>query len=93
MQRRVNGSVNFYRNNDAYRERFGILSHEFWIGNVPLYFLLQQTNYMLRIDLVLWGDIHAYAEYDLFKIGDEVENFRISSSEISLGRVDVGISS
>ncbi|PIK35502.1 putative veficolin-1-like isoform X2, partial [Apostichopus japonicus] len=42
FQRRVNGSVDSYRNWTSYKEGFGELSHEFWLGNDKIYYLTNQ---------------------------------------------------
>ncbi|PIK36397.1 hypothetical protein BSL78_26770 [Apostichopus japonicus] len=78
FQRRVNGSVDFYRNWLSYKEGFGELDHEFWLGNDKLYYLTNQGNYTLRIDLVDRAGNPYYAEYDLFRINDENDNYRLS---------------
>ncbi|XP_071837923.1 uncharacterized protein [Apostichopus japonicus] len=78
FQRRVNGSVDFYRNWLSYKEGFGELDHEFWLGNDKLYYLTNQGNYQLRIDLVDREGNQYYAEYDLFRINDENDNYRLS---------------
>ncbi|PIK61774.1 putative fibrinogen-like protein A, partial [Apostichopus japonicus] len=52
FQRRVNGSVDFNRNWTSYKEGFGQLNHEFWLGNEKLHYLTQPGKYRLRIGLV-----------------------------------------
>ncbi|XP_071847981.1 fibrinogen-like protein A [Apostichopus japonicus] len=78
FQRRVNGSVDFYRNWTSYKEGFGKLDHEFWLGNDKLFYLTNQSEYQLRIDLVDSEGAPYYAEYDLFRINDENDNYRLS---------------
>ncbi|XP_071836733.1 fibrinogen-like protein A [Apostichopus japonicus] len=78
FQRRVNGSVDFYRNWTSYKEGFGELDHEFWLGNDKLYYLTNQGSYTLRIDLVDSEGTPFYAKYDLFRINDENDKYRLS---------------
>ncbi|XP_071837025.1 fibrinogen-like protein A isoform X2 [Apostichopus japonicus] len=78
FQRRVDGSVDFYRNWKSYKEGFGELQHEFWLGNDKLYYLTNQGKYQLRIDLVNREGTPYYAKYDLFRINDENDNYRLS---------------
>ncbi|XP_071820705.1 fibrinogen-like protein A isoform X1 [Apostichopus japonicus] len=78
FQRRVNGSVDFYRNWTSYKEGFGELSHEFWLGNDKIYYLTNQGNCQLRIDLVSKYGAPYYANYDLFRINDESDKYRLS---------------
>ena len=45
IQRRINGTVNFYRGWNAYRDGFGDLQSEFWLGNERIHQLTQQDQY------------------------------------------------
>ena len=74
----MNGSVDFYRNWANYKQGFGELDHEFWLGNDKLYYLTNQGNYTLRVDLVNINGISYYAEYDSFRINDESDNYQLS---------------
>ncbi|XP_071837606.1 fibrinogen-like protein A isoform X1 [Apostichopus japonicus] len=78
FQRRVDGSVDFYRNWQSYKEGFGELDHEFWLGNDKLYFLTNQGDYQLRIDMVNKHGAPYYKKFDLFRINDESDNYRLS---------------
>ncbi|PIK37289.1 hypothetical protein BSL78_25889, partial [Apostichopus japonicus] len=78
FQRRVNGSVEFYRNWTSYKEGFGELDHEFWLGNDKLYYLTNQGDYQLRIDMVIRDGAPYYAKFDLFRINDESDNYKLS---------------
>ncbi|XP_022095921.1 ficolin-2-like [Acanthaster planci] len=51
FQRRFDGSVNFNRNWTEYRDGFGDLKGEFWLGNQKLCKLTSKSRWKLRIDL------------------------------------------
>ncbi|PIK55699.1 putative fibrinogen-like protein A-like [Apostichopus japonicus] len=77
FQRRIDGSIYFYRNWNDYTKGFGFLHREFWLGNEKLSFLTNQNDYSLRIDVT---DIHGnsyFAKYELFRISDENGKYRL----------------
>ncbi|XP_071837520.1 fibrinogen-like protein A isoform X3 [Apostichopus japonicus] len=78
FQRRVNGSVGFYRNWNSYKEGFGDPRHEFWLGNDKLSHLTNQGDYEIRIDVVSKDGFPYYAKYDLFRVKDECDNYKLS---------------
>ncbi|PIK46992.1 putative ryncolin-3-like [Apostichopus japonicus] len=78
FQRRVNGSVDFNRTWISYKEGFGDVSHEFWLGNDKLYHLTNQGNYQLRVDFVSRSGNPFYAQFDSFRINNESDNYRLS---------------
>ncbi|PIK33303.1 fibrinogen-like protein A, partial [Apostichopus japonicus] len=85
FQRRVDGSVDFYRNWQSYKVGFGELDHEFWLGNDKLYYLTNQGDYQLRIDMVNRDGAPYYAKFDLFRINDEMKyNVQLSKWEITV---------
>lgn len=45
VQRRTNGTVDFYRGWDDYRNGFGDLRGEFWLGNEKIHQLTNQGQY------------------------------------------------
>ncbi|KFZ57158.1 Fibrinogen C domain-containing protein 1-A, partial [Antrostomus carolinensis] len=51
FQRREDGSVNFFRGWEAYRDGFGKLTGEHWLGLKRIHVLTVQGSYELRIDL------------------------------------------
>ena len=75
IQRRTDGTINFYRNWQEYKHGFGKYQNEFYFGNENLYFLTLQSLYpkgsQLRIDMTDWEGNKIYAKYNLFQIGDE----------------------
>lgn len=73
----MDGSVDFYADWYTYKYGFGFLSNEFWIGNEKLYFLTNQADYQLRIDLVNSLGSPYYANFDLFRISGEDDLYRL----------------
>ncbi|XP_069602470.1 tenascin-X isoform X1 [Ranitomeya imitator] len=76
FQRRMDGSTNFYREWDDYKNGFGNLTSEFWLGNIALHQISSSGSYELRVDLRA-GEEVAFAVYDDFRVEDENENFRL----------------
>ncbi|XP_071837498.1 fibrinogen-like protein A [Apostichopus japonicus] len=89
FQRRVDGSVDFYHNWTSYKEGFGELDHEFWLGNDKLYNLTNQGDYQLRIDMVNKHGAAYYAKFDLFRINDESDNYKLSKLGTFSGTADI----
>ena len=78
FQRRVDGSTNFTRNWNDYKDGFGNVNSEFWLGNDKIYQLSNSKNYSMRVDLWDWGNGTAFAQYQTFRIDNENENFRLT---------------
>ncbi|XP_038052371.1 ficolin-1-like [Patiria miniata] len=69
IQRRQDGSVDFYRGWVDYRVGFGDLAGEFWLGNDNLRTLSDSSgSWDLRIDLEDWDGNTTWAEYGNFRI-------------------------
>ncbi|XP_022094717.1 fibrinogen-like protein 1 [Acanthaster planci] len=76
VQRRQDGTVNFDRVFEDYRQGFGDRAGEFWLGNTALRGLTEDTdNVQLRIDMWDWEDNYRYATYN---------GFRVSGSDFTL---------
>ena len=82
FQRRMDGSVNFYRNWTDYEQGFGNLSGEFWLGLDKIH-RLTSTATQLRIDLQDFEGKSAYAQYTSFSIGDSSSKYILSVSGYS----------
>lgn len=77
--RRLDGSLVFSRNWGEYKEGFGFLSNEFWIGNEKLAFLTNQERYELRIDVMISNGSTAFLTYDSFRVEDELGNYAFAT--------------
>ncbi|XP_073835370.1 ryncolin-4-like [Musca autumnalis] len=77
--RRMDGSVDFYRNWYEYKTGFGNPPHgEFFIGLKKLHLLTTAVpDVELKIILKTWDYEERYAFYDGFQIGNEMQKYRI----------------
>ncbi|XP_001369828.2 LOW QUALITY PROTEIN: fibrinogen C domain-containing protein 1 [Monodelphis domestica] len=88
FQRREDGSVNFFRGWEAYRDGFGKLTGEHWLGLKRIHALTMQANYELHIDLEDFDNGTAYAHYGnfavgLFSVDPEEDGYPITISDYS----------
>ncbi|ALC40382.1 maker620, partial [Drosophila busckii] len=63
IQRRVDGSVNFNRTWEEYRNGFGDLRGEFWLGLEKLHLMTKFQPHELYIQLENFKNEHRYAHY------------------------------
>ncbi|XP_073908905.1 ficolin-1 isoform X2 [Castor canadensis] len=77
FQRRVDGSVDFFRNWESYKRGFGNLGTEFWLGNDYLYLITAKGNHELRIDLRDFQGEASYAKYSSFQVSGEQEKYKL----------------
>ncbi|KAH8377968.1 hypothetical protein KR093_008161, partial [Drosophila rubida] len=77
IQRRKDGSVNFNRTWSEYKEGFGDLRGEFFLGLEKLHLLTQSQPHELFITLTDFSNKTAYARYNNFVIGNEGEFYEM----------------
>ncbi|KAM4531022.1 angiopoietin-related protein 6 [Odontesthes bonariensis] len=77
IQRRQDGSVNFFRTWEQYKQGFGNLDGEYWLGLEHLYWLTKQAKYKLRVALEDWQGRQVFAEYDSFHLEPESDWYRL----------------
>ena len=70
FQRRKDGSEDFYRNWADYKDGFGELYGEFWLGLDKIH-RLSVSSVTLRVDMMATDNSKAYARYEDFTIGNE----------------------
>ncbi|KAH8239674.1 hypothetical protein KR032_006686, partial [Drosophila birchii] len=79
IQRRLDGSVDFYRNLSDYRMGFGHLNGEFFIGLDKLHQLTKLQQHELFVRLQFFNGSTQFARYDNFLVGGEQEHFALLS--------------
>ncbi|XP_074645128.1 fibrinogen-like protein 1 [Tubulanus polymorphus] len=77
LSRRMDGSCSFFHDWKTYRNGFCDITREFWLGNDNIFLLSQQDNYRLRVDLWDFKGSRVYAEYEVFYIDGERDNYRL----------------
>ncbi|NXJ75450.1 FGL2 protein, partial [Trogon melanurus] len=78
LQRRQDGSTNFNRTWNDYKNGFGNLSREFWLGNDKIHLLTKSQEMQLRIELEDFNGIREYAKYEHFYVANEYLKYRLS---------------
>ena len=66
LQRRYDGSTNFYRNWKEYKEGFGNLHREFWIGNDNIHLLSVQAIYPKGSEALIQFRPYGYTSTTLY---------------------------
>ncbi|XP_053674072.1 ficolin-2-like [Anopheles nili] len=79
IQHRFDGSTNFYRNWQEYKNGFGNLNGEFWLGLDRIYQLTVSGPHELVILLEDFDGNTTYARYSEFSIGDESVKYSLTS--------------
>ena len=83
FQKRIDGSVDFYRVWADYKRGFGNLNGEFWLGLDKIHRLSSGGKYKLRVDLEDFAGNTVYAEYDSFAVGGEGTKYKLSIGSYS----------
>lgn len=79
LLRRLDGTVDFYRNWTEYKHGFGNLEGEFFLGLDKIHALTAyQSQELLFILEDFQGDVR-YEKYDNFAIGDELDKYVLHS--------------
>ena len=95
FQRRIDGSVNFFRDWENYKYGFGQLQNEFWLGNGNVFTMSLQGLYPrgngLRIDMKNWKGVYRYAKYTQFQVGNEKTFYLLQVGKFSGTAVNAGL--
>ncbi|XP_061388867.1 angiopoietin-related protein 2-like [Musca vetustissima] len=79
IQRRIDGSENFYRLWEDYKHGFGNQSGEFFIGLERLHKLTNSRPYELLVVLEDFENDRRYAKYDNFVVASENEKYKLQT--------------
>ncbi|XP_011186662.2 angiopoietin-related protein 2-like [Zeugodacus cucurbitae] len=77
IQRRQSDSVNFTRNWRGYKEGFGNITENYWIGLEKLHALTNNCEQELYIQMKRRNGREYHAKYSEFLIGNEVEGYAL----------------
>ncbi|CAB3981847.1 Hypothetical predicted protein, partial [Paramuricea clavata] len=83
FQRRQNASVDFFRGWQEYKNGFGNLNGNFWLGLEKIHRPTQSDKNFLRVDLTYFTNELAYAEYGTFSVASESEFFKLEVGSFS----------
>ncbi|XP_065923905.1 ryncolin-4-like isoform X1 [Magallana gigas] len=78
IQRRMDGSEDFYRSWQTYKAGFGKPQGEYWLGNEDIHLLTTRTSQELRVDLQKFSGEKAYAKYSTFTVGSESQKYKLT---------------
>ncbi|ALC39845.1 CG8642, partial [Drosophila busckii] len=79
IQRRVDDSVSFDRNWEEYKNGFGDLRGNFWLGLEKLHLMTKLRPHELYIQLEDFNNETRYARYTNFTIGNEAQSYELIS--------------
>lgn len=79
MQRRLDGSVEFFKGWSDYKAGFGNPTGEYWLGLDNLHEITTRGEYVLRIDMEYLSQQY-YVKYSDFNIQNESDNYQMSFS-------------
>ena len=82
FQRRQDGSVDFYRGWSDYKNGFGDLNGEFWLGLDKIHRLTKHAQ-TLRVDLMDFSGRRVHADYRRFQVSDESSNYSLTFTSYS----------
>ncbi|KAJ6649377.1 Ficolin-2 [Pseudolycoriella hygida] len=78
IQARFDGLIDFFRTWVEYRNGFGGVDSEHWLGNNFIHHITKDNNYELRIELTGFNENEfAVASYSPFRIGSEDEKYKL----------------
>ncbi|KAF1385161.1 hypothetical protein PFLUV_G00127800 [Perca fluviatilis] len=80
MQRRMDGTVNFYRGWDQYKTDFGDPAGEYWLGLESVFHLTQRKRYELLVDMEDFEGNKTFARYSSFFIDPEIYGYKLHVS-------------
>ncbi|XP_063406538.1 uncharacterized protein LOC134690494 [Mytilus trossulus] len=78
IQRRLNFSENFKRNWQEYKNGFGDVHGEYWLGNDIIHMISQNGRHKIRIKLEKHTGEKFLADYSTFRVRDETSKYLLN---------------
>ena len=85
IQGRYSGKVNFHKTWEEYKEGFGSVGGELWIGNDLLHELTGRGKWRLRVELKDRDQVRAHGVYMGFKVANENQRYKLSFDRFENG--------
>ncbi|XP_078667659.1 uncharacterized protein LOC144909506 [Branchiostoma floridae x Branchiostoma belcheri] len=83
LQRRFDGSVSFDKSWRDYRDGFGDVRGEFWLGLEAIHQIVSRETHDLRVKLGDWEGKEAFELYSQFSVSNESDGYRLGLREYS----------
>ncbi|XP_053692431.1 angiopoietin-related protein 2-like [Sabethes cyaneus] len=77
VHRRFDGKLNFNRNWTEYREGFGNLQGEYWLGLEKMHLITRSANYELLVVMKSFNGTTKSARFGRFMVASEFENYKL----------------
>lgn len=77
IQKRIDGSEDFFRGREDYRNGFGNKDSEYWLGLDNIHALTRNNNYKLKVEVEDWNGLRKYAEYSEFVVDDKESDYKL----------------
>lgn len=77
FQKRIDGSVNFYRNWHEYVQGFGDTDGEHWLGLDKLHRLTKDGS-QIYFDMNMWDGTKTYAHYKVFTVHEAATAYKMN---------------
>ncbi|XP_078315449.1 ryncolin-1-like [Crassostrea virginica] len=77
IQRRQGPGVNFTRNWKDYKNGFGHIDDDYWLGNDAIHALTKDGKQMLRVELQKFSMVKAHATYSSFFVDNEANKYKL----------------
>ncbi|KAM6896867.1 microfibril-associated glycoprotein 4-like [Xenentodon cancila] len=78
IQRRQDGTVNFFMKWEHYKAGFGSAAGEYWLGLETMHLLTQAKTYELRVDMEDFEGQKVFAQYSSFSVDPESEGYKLN---------------
>jgi len=76
IQHRFDGSTDFYQNWENYKNGFGDVEREYWLGLETIHELTNRADSRIRIDLTDVQGHKTYVEHENFFVDDEMTGYK-----------------
>uniref|UniRef100_A0A669BVP6 Microfibril associated protein 4 n=1 Tax=Oreochromis niloticus TaxID=8128 RepID=A0A669BVP6_ORENI len=78
FQRRMDGTVNFYRPWDQYKTGFGDAAGEYWLGLDVINIMTSKQKCELLVDMEDFEGKKVFARYSSFKVDTECDGYKLT---------------